>query len=136
MTSRGRGFIHCQCDQISRNFTALATYWEIFGHILKVYFVFGKVGNTLWVNLYDLGQIFIVVNGQILKNQFGHLVTLARRNDEKLGSELSSRQPGVTCTLLTNIFCLSRVWESVSSGPRSKTLESSNKKGPTKNWDN
>ena len=66
-----------QCDQISRNFTALATYWEIFGHILKVYFVFGKVGNTLWVNLYDLGQIFIVVNGQILKNQFGHLVTLA-----------------------------------------------------------
>ena len=27
--------------------------------------------------MYDFGQIFIVVNGQILKNQFGHLVTLS-----------------------------------------------------------
>ena len=41
---------------------------EIFGSILKVYLLFGKVVNPLWDNMYSLGQIFIVVNGQILKN--------------------------------------------------------------------
>ena len=65
------------CDQIWRNFAALATNWDIFGHICKVHFVFGKVVSPIWDNLYDFGQIFIVVNGQILKNQFGHLVTLS-----------------------------------------------------------
>ena len=38
--------------------------------------VFGNVVNPLWGNLYAFGQIFIVVNGQILKKQSGHLVTL------------------------------------------------------------
>ena len=54
-SSRGRIFSHDQCDQIWRNFTAFATNWEIFGHIFKVHFVFGKVVKPLWDNLYDFG---------------------------------------------------------------------------------
>ena len=55
----------------------LVTNWDIFGHIFKGFWnVFGKVVSPLWDNLYAFGQIFIVVNGQILKNQFGHLGTL------------------------------------------------------------
>ena len=52
--------------------------WEISSNILKVYFVFGKVVNPLWEYLNTFGQSFIVENGQILKNQFGYLVTLNR----------------------------------------------------------
>ena len=36
----------------------------------------GKVSNSLWHNLYAIEQIFFAENGQILKTQFGHLVTL------------------------------------------------------------
>ena len=36
----------------------------------------GKVFNSLWQNLCAFGQIFIAANGQILKTQYGHLVTL------------------------------------------------------------
>ena len=43
-----------------------------------VYFVFAKVVNPIWDNLYTFGQIFIVLNGKILQKQFGHLVTLNR----------------------------------------------------------
>ena len=49
---------------------------EIFGHDFKVYFVFGKIANPLCDNLYAFGPIFIVLNGQILQNHFGHMVTL------------------------------------------------------------
>ena len=49
---------------------------EIFGNIWNVYLIFGKVLNPLWDFLYAFGQNFIVVNGQILKKQSGHLVTL------------------------------------------------------------
>ena len=47
-------------------------YSKIFFNIFKVYLVLGKV----WHNLYAFGKIFIAVNGQILKTQSGHLVTL------------------------------------------------------------
>ena len=36
----------------------------------------GKVFNSFWHNLYAIVNIFIAENGQILKTQFGHLVTL------------------------------------------------------------
>ena len=49
---------------------------EIFGTISKVYLIFGKVVNSLWDFLYDFGQNFNIVNGQMLKIQSGHLVTL------------------------------------------------------------
>ena len=51
-------------------------YFKIFGNIFKVYLVLGKVFNSLWHDLYAIGQIFIAENGQILKTKFGHLVTL------------------------------------------------------------
>ena len=47
-----------------------------FRNIFKFCLVFGKVVNPLQDNLFDLGQFFIVVNGQISKKQSGHLVTL------------------------------------------------------------
>ena len=51
-------------------------YLKIFGNIFKDYLVLGKVFTSLWCNLYAFGQIFITANGQILKTQPGHLVTL------------------------------------------------------------
>ena len=51
-------------------------YLKIFGYIFKVYLVLGKVFNLLLHNLYAIGHIFIAENGQILKTQFGHLVTM------------------------------------------------------------
>ena len=54
-------------------------YLKIFGNIFKVYLVLGKVFNSLWHNLYAIGHIFIAENGQILKIQFVHLVTLDLR---------------------------------------------------------
>ena len=35
-----------------------------------------NVFNLLWHNLHAIGHIFIAENGQILKTQFGHLVSL------------------------------------------------------------
>ena len=51
-------------------------YLKSFGNIFKVYLVLGKVFYSLWHNLYAIGQIFIAENGQLLKTQFGHLITL------------------------------------------------------------
>ena len=42
---------------------------ESFGHFLSNYLVFGKIVNLLWQLFYTFGQIFIVQNGQILKNK-------------------------------------------------------------------
>ena len=54
--------------------------------------VLGKVFNSLWHNLYAIGHIFIDENGQILKTQFGHLVTLAGiDSDENIASVLVLR---------------------------------------------
>ena len=49
---------------------------EIFGIISKVYLIFVKVVNPLWDFLFAFGQNFTIINGQILKKQSGHLVTL------------------------------------------------------------
>ena len=71
LVKRGH-FELAQCDQIWRNSATLANMFNIF----KIYLVLGKVFNSLWHNLYAFGQLFIAVNGQILKTQSGHLVTL------------------------------------------------------------
>ena len=42
--------------------------------------VLGKFFSPLWPNLYAFGQIFMAVNGQILKTQSGHMVTLVVDN--------------------------------------------------------
>ena len=59
-------------------------YWEAvwpdlakfhsFGNMFKAYFVF----SSLWHYFYTFGQIFIAVNGQILKIHSFHMVTLLR----------------------------------------------------------
>ena len=61
-------------------FGEIPPLWQIFkicGNLFEVNLALGKVFNSLWHNLYDFGQIFIAENGQILKTQSGHLVTLA-----------------------------------------------------------
>ena len=65
----------CSVTDLAK-FHHFGKYLKIFGNIFKVYLVLGKVFNSLWHNLYAIGQIFIAENGQILKTQFGHLVTL------------------------------------------------------------
>ena len=57
-------------------FNDFGKYLKIFGNTIKVYLVLHKVFNSLWNNLYAIGQIFIDVNGQMLKLQSDHLVTL------------------------------------------------------------
>ena len=60
--------------EISPLWQKLRNVWQY----LKVYLVFGKVVKPLWDNFYSSGKnIFIVVNGQILKKLSDHLVTLS-----------------------------------------------------------
>ena len=56
-------------------FCHLVRISKSFGHFLSNYLVFGKIVNLLWQIFYTFGQIFIVLNGQILK-KYSHLVTL------------------------------------------------------------
>ena len=71
LVKRGH-FELAQCDQIWRNSATLANMFNIF----KIYLVLGKVFNSLWHNLYAFGQLFIAVNGQILKTQSGDTVNV------------------------------------------------------------
>ena len=64
-----------QCDQTWRNFTALAKFKKVFWQLLKLYLLFGKTLNLLWQIFYAIGQIYIPINGKILKKS-SHLVTL------------------------------------------------------------
>ena len=61
-------------------FVKIPPLWQvikkIFVNTFKVYMVLGKVFSSLWHNLYGFGQIFIAINCQILKTQFGRMVTL------------------------------------------------------------
>ena len=64
-----------QCDQIRRNFTTLAklkSLWQFF----RVNLVFVKILNQPSRKFYAFGQIFIVVNHQILNKYCSYLVTL------------------------------------------------------------
>ena len=68
-----------QCDQIYINFAILATFLKVFGRLLRVYLVFGKILSILWQTVDAFGQTFTAVNGQILNKTNSHLVTLFRR---------------------------------------------------------
>ena len=45
-------------------------------YLTIVYLAFTKILNLLWQKLYAFGQMFNVVNSQLLKKHFGNLVTL------------------------------------------------------------
>ena len=55
-----------QCDQILR-FCHLGMILKVFSLFLSNYLVFGKIVKLLWQILHTFGQIFICLNGQILK---------------------------------------------------------------------
>ena len=88
---------------------------KIFGPIFMVYLVWGKVLNSLWHNLCALVQIFIAEIGQILKTQYGHLVTLAAASIGERAREsryCKKRRHKIKCTFLKRwhkmFFCNSR----------------------------
>ena len=62
-------------------FGEIPPLWQIIKKIgkIQVYLVLGKVFKSRWHNLCAYGQILIALNGQILKTQSGHLVTLDTR---------------------------------------------------------
>ena len=68
-----RYFIH-SCSSSSSNVTRFGKIrhfgesLQIFGQFLTVYLLFGKMLNLLWQICDIIGLIFIVGNGQILKN--------------------------------------------------------------------
>ena len=53
-------------------FGEIPLLWRIFKNLFKVCLALDKIFNSLWYNLLAFGQIFIAVNGQILKTQSGH----------------------------------------------------------------
>ena len=68
------GFYGKKCDQICKIFAILTNFKSLAN--FAGFVVCSKILNVLWPLFYSVGQIFIVVNGQILKKQFNHLVTL------------------------------------------------------------
>ena len=40
---------------------------RVFGQILKASSLFGKILNLFWPKFYTIGQIYTVINGQMLK---------------------------------------------------------------------
>ena len=69
---------HCSPVSVTR-FGEIPQLWQIIKNIrniFKVYLVLGNVFNSSLHKLNGIGHIFIAENGQILKTQFGHLVTL------------------------------------------------------------
>ena len=50
------------------NFCHFGKTFKVFGNILRVYLVFSILLNLLWQIWSGIGQIFIAVNGGILKN--------------------------------------------------------------------
>ena len=57
-----------QCDHIWQNFTTFGKSLQVFGKILTVYFLFGKMMSLLWKICDIIGLIFHVATVQILKN--------------------------------------------------------------------
>ena len=77
---------HHQCDQILAILghlnKILKSIWPFLG---KIFSIWPNSDSTLAI-IFIIGQIFIVLNGQILNKQFSHLVTLlaTRRKDENI----------------------------------------------------
>ena len=74
-----------------------------------VCFVIGKFSIQLWYIFVDIGQIFSVVNGQILKTYFRHLVTLVFINNYKV---ISSSQKKIVAGHFTALKNLTIVYTS------------------------
>ena len=55
-----------QCDQIWQNVTTLEKLYILWLFFEDLFFI-GQNFDPNWANCYDIGQIFIVVNGTILK---------------------------------------------------------------------
>ena len=70
-------------------------YVKILSDLSKVYLVLGQVLTHFGTILYAFGQMFIAVNGQILKTQSCHLVTLV----------------GTKRTWLKNKFFILELWQ-------------------------
>ena len=62
-------------------FRQIGTILKVSGNILRVYLVFGKMLIQLRRKCFTIGQVFIVADGQILSNNFCHLVTLDKDID-------------------------------------------------------
>ena len=73
----------------------------------------GKV-LTLWHNLYAIGHVFIVENGQILNTQFGHLVTLLPASMDK---NFEKEQKMMHLTLFSAI-CVEHLWAKFKFYPK------------------
>ena len=54
---------------------------KVFGNSWRVYLVPVKILNLLWL-FFAIGQMFIVVNSQIFKKIYCHLVTLVTNDPE------------------------------------------------------
>ena len=61
-------YIPCPVRPDSAKFLHFANTLQIFGKILTVFFLFGKMLSRLWQIWYIIGLIFIVAKGQKLKN--------------------------------------------------------------------
>ena len=55
------------CDQICRNFAILANFTSLW-QFLRIRLVFWQNLESILAVFITIGQIFIVVNGQLLKN--------------------------------------------------------------------
>ena len=85
---------HSQCDQIFRNFAALAKLYKSLANCWQfIYFLFVKMLSLLWQIWYIIGLIFIVSNGQKLKIIY-HLVTVAERSPYIVWSWLLNNRGG------------------------------------------
>ena len=74
---------HLQCDQIRPNFAtlakfykSLAIFWRFFSYFAKCWAHFGEFGNII-------GLIFIVANGQMLRNNLTIWSHCSHLRDEK-----------------------------------------------------
>ena len=71
----------------------LANFCLVLGNILRVYLLFGIILDRLGQILHDIGQVFIEVNGQMLKNKLAvwshwFLLTFEMfRNKDRLSRE-------------------------------------------------
>ena len=68
-------------------FCEIPPLWEIFNNLWQYIlglFGFGQSSQLFWHNLYAFLAIFFALNGQILKTQSGHMVTLATTEKEIL----------------------------------------------------
>ena len=88
-----RSIFRCQSLTVWPDFAKFhhfGKYLKVFGNIFKVYLVLGIDLKSLWHNLYAFVQIFIAINGQILKTQSGHTDRWAQSHGTIIGGQRSA----------------------------------------------